>query len=193
GDGATIESSADFQALAALERSQRPYRARAEPAVRTADVEPLLVQHDLDLADLLLRQVHFGYARGAAAPMQCRPARRPHRYGRDDLAAAVDDDDLVTHPQVLVSAPLRIDFDECGGHIDNPRHARRYRGSDAQREVDVVHARYVPVGKDGLLDPRALLRVERHAATGSLRTLTLLTLLRLALLRSLALSSLTLL
>src|SRR5262249_40153270 len=121
---------------------QRPYRARAEPAVRTADAEPFLVQHDLDPADLLLRQVHFGYARGAAAAVQCRPARRPHRYGRDDLAAAVDDDDLVTHHEVLVSAPLRIDFDERGGHIDNP-HARRYRGSDVQREVDVVHARYV--------------------------------------------------
>jgi len=121
---------------------------------------------------------------GAAAAVQCRPARRPHRYGRDDLAPAVDDDDLVTHHEVLVSAPLRIDFDERGGHIDNP-HARRYRGSDAQREVDVVHARYVPAGKDGLLNARALLRVERHAATGSLRTLLRLTLLRLALLRNL--------
>src|SRR6516225_8878881 len=175
GDGLAVESSADFQALATLERGQRPYRARAEPAVRTADAEPFLVQHDLGPADLLLRQVHFGYARGAAAAVQCRPAR-PHRYGRDDLAAAVDDDDLVTHHEVLVSAPLRIDFDERGGHIDNPN-ARRYRGSDAQREVDVVHARYVPAGEDGLLDPRALLRVERHAATGSLRTLLRLTLL----------------
>src|SRR5215469_11892483 len=93
-DGAAVESSAGLQAAATLERGQRPYRARAEPAVRTANAEPFLVQHDLDPADLLLRQVHFGYARGATAAVQCRPAR-PHRYGRDDLAAAVDDDDLV--------------------------------------------------------------------------------------------------
>src|SRR5262249_34321994 len=133
-DGPTVESSADFQALATLELGQRPCRARAEPAVRTADVEPFLVQRDLNLEDLLLRQVHFGYARSAAAAVQRRPARRPHRYGRDDLAASVDDDDLVTHHEVLVSAPLRIDFDERGGHFDDP-HARRYGGSDAQREV----------------------------------------------------------
>src|SRR5262249_17790355 len=139
-----------------------------------------------------LRQVHFGYARGAAAAVQCRPARRPHRYGRDDLAAAVDDDDLVTYHEVLVSAPLRLDFDERGGHIDNP-HPRRHRSSNGQRLVGVVHARYVAAGEVGLLDPRALLRVERHAAAGSLRGLLRLPLLRLALLRSLALSSLTLL
>jgi hypothetical protein len=32
-DGATVESPANFQALATLELGQRPYRARAEPAV----------------------------------------------------------------------------------------------------------------------------------------------------------------
>lgn len=67
GGGAAVESSADFQALATLERGQRPYRARAEPAVRTADVEPFLIQRDLNLPDLLLRQVQCGCARGAAA------------------------------------------------------------------------------------------------------------------------------
>src|SRR5262249_25161466 len=145
--GPTVESSADFQALATLELSQRPCRARPEPAVRTADVEPFLVERDLNLADLLLRQVHFGYPPLPAAAVQRCSARRPQRYDRNDLAAVVDDDDLVTHHEVLVSAPLRIDFDERRGYLDNP-HARRYRGSDAQREVDVVHAWYVPAGKD---------------------------------------------
>ena len=68
---------------ATLERGQRPYRARAEPAVRTANAEPFLVQHDLDLADLLLRQVHFGYARrrrGCAVPP--RPTTPPVRSRR---------------------------------------------------------------------------------------------------------------
>jgi hypothetical protein len=104
---------------------------------------------------------------------------------------AVNDDDLVAYDEILVSAPLRIDFDQRCGHINNA-HARRHNGPDAQREVDVVHARYVAASEDGLLDPRALLRAERDVGTSLiLGSLTLgLALLRLTLLALLALRSL---
>jgi hypothetical protein len=104
---------------------------------------------------------------------------------------AVNDDDLIADDEILVSAPLRIDFDERRGHVHNA-HTRRHNGPDAQREVDVVHARYVAAGEDGLLDPRALLRAERHVATSlTLGSLTLgLALLRLTRLALLALRSL---
>jgi hypothetical protein len=74
-----------------------------------------------------------------------------------------------------VPAPLRINFDERWGHVDDS-HATRHGGSDAQREVDIVHARYVVAGEDGLSNPRALLGAQRHAATSLTLKLALLVL-----------------
>jgi hypothetical protein len=58
---------------------------------------------------------------------------------------------------------LRIDLDQLRTNVDHP-HARRHHGPGAQRKVDAVHARHVPVGEDGLLNPRALLRRQVHIA-----------------------------
>src|SRR5262245_65513504 len=77
----------------------------------------------------------------------------------------VDDDDLVTHDEVLVSAPRRVDLDQRGRDLDDA-HARRHHGSDAHCEVDVIRARHVAAGEDGLLNLRALLRGQIHADTG---------------------------
>jgi hypothetical protein len=67
------------------------------------------------------------------------------------------------HNEVFVPAPLRIDLDQLRTNVDHP-HARRHHGPGAQRKVDAVHARHVPVGEDGLLNPRALLRRQVHIA-----------------------------
>src|SRR5215472_184603 len=67
------------------------------------------------------------------------------------------------HHEVLVAAPLRIDFDQLRTNVDHP-HARRHHGSGAERKVDAVHARHVAAGENGLLDARALLRREVHVA-----------------------------
>jgi hypothetical protein len=88
----------------------------------------------------------------------------------------VDDDDVVAHDEVLVSAPRRIDLDERRGDVDHS-HARRHQCSDAQREVDIIHPRHVSAGEDCLLNLRALLRGQVHAASSlALLSLALLTL-----------------
>src|SRR5437763_1550054 len=55
-------------------------------------------------------------------------------------------------------------------------HMRRYRGADADCEVDAIYARHLPPGQHGLLNPRALLGREVHT-----RARLRLTLLRLPL------------
>src|SRR5205085_5379044 len=96
----------------------------------------------------------------------------------------VDDDHVVMHDEVLVAAPLRIDLDQLRTNVDHP-HARRHQGSGAERKVDAVHARHVPAGEDGLLNPRALLRCQVHIAGLTRRGTTRLS---LTLLRSRALT-----
>src|SRR5262249_48004716 len=107
----------------------------------------------------------------------------------------VDDDDVVAHDKVLVSAPRRIDLDQRRGDV-NHSHVRRHQCSDVHGEIDVIHPRHVAAGENGLLNPRALLRgqiyaagLTRGAGAGLTWGLTLLslTLLSLALLRSLLL------
>ena len=187
-DGLVVDMAARLEALLPLERHQRLGRPRAQPSVRLPDVEPFLVQHDLHLADLLLSQVQCARSRSAAAELCSSAAGRPDWYDRDDLAAAVDDDDVVSYDEVLVSAPLRIDFDQRGRHVEHA-HARRHDRSNAHSEIDVIHARYVAGGENGLLNLRALLRGQVHVATSLTLDLTLLglTLLSLTLLRSLLL------
>ena len=74
-------------------------------------------------------------------------------------------------------------LDQRRMNLDNP-HAARHARADAERDVDVVHARHIPAGQDRLSDLGALLRIQGHAATGltllGLTRLTLLTLLGLA-------------
>src|SRR5262249_24111101 len=94
--------------------------------------------------------------------MQSGPGRA-YPQDRDDFTAVVDDDDLVTNNEVLMSAPCRIDLDQCRHDFDNA-HVRGNHGPDAQREVDIVHARYVTAGEDGLLNMRTLLCRQVHAA-----------------------------
>jgi hypothetical protein len=72
------------------------------------------------------------------------------------------DHDLVAHDEVLVAAPFRMDLDQHIRHGDDA-HMRRYRGADADCEVDAIDTRHVPPGQHGLLNPGALLGREVHA------------------------------
>ena len=151
-------------------------------AIRPTHVEPAFVEHDLDFPDLVRAQIQ---RRSSAAAETCAAARA-NRHDRDDLPAVVDDHDVIAHDEVLMPAPSRIDLDQRRRHV-NEAHARRHHGPDAQRKVDIVHARHVAAGENGLPNCRALLRVEGHVASLSLALLRL-TLLRLTLLRGLRLA-----
>ena len=151
-------------------------------AIRPAHVETAFVENDLDFPDLIRAQIQ---RRSSAAAETCAAARA-NRHDRDDLPAVVDDHDVIAHDEVLMPAPSRIDLDQRRRHV-NEAHARRHHGPDAQRKVDIVHARHVAAGENGLPNCRALLRVEGHVASLSLALLRL-TLLRLTLLRGLRLA-----
>src|SRR5437764_239022 len=144
-------------------------------AIRPAHVETAFVENDLDFPDLIRAQLQ---RRSSAAAETCAAARA-NRHDRDDLPAVVDDHDVIAHDEVLMPAPSRIDLDQRRRHV-NEAHARRHHGPDAQRKVDIVHARHVAAGENGLPNCRALLRVEGHVASLSLALLRL-TLLRLLL------------
>jgi len=88
-----------------------------------------------------------------------------HREGRYDAVAVVHDDDVILGDEIKVAAPFRMNFDEC---VRNLHHA--YAGGhdrpDTQGEIDPIHPGYITPGEHCLLDSRALLGRERHAAGG---------------------------
>src|SRR5262245_27681293 len=99
-----------------------PRGARTEPTVGLADVEALLDQHHLHLPDLIRSEIDRA---GAAAHFR-GPAIQSRRsstgsdwHDGNDLAAAVDDYDLVAHDEVLVSAILREVLDQHRVDVDD--------------------------------------------------------------------------
>src|SRR5262249_12001070 len=80
-----------------------------------------------------------------------------------------------------------MDGHDASGDAD-PGHARRHRGTNADREVDIAGTRYSAASQDRLSDLGALLRRQVHAATRL--ALLSLTLLGLALLAGLTLLTL---
>jgi hypothetical protein len=88
-----------------------------------------------------------------------------HRNGRYDAVAVVHDDDVILGDEIKVPAPFRMNFDEC---VRNLHHA--YAGGhdcpNTQGEIDPIHPGYITPGEHCLLDSRALLGRERHAAGG---------------------------
>jgi hypothetical protein len=88
-----------------------------------------------------------------------------HRNGRYDAVAVVHDDDVILGDEIKVAAPFRMNFGEC---VRNLHHA--YAGGhdcpDTQGEIDPIHPGYITPGEHCLLDSRALLGRERHAAGG---------------------------
>jgi hypothetical protein len=84
--------------------------------------------------------------------------------------AGIHDNNLIADDEVLVAAPFRMDLDQHVRDGDDA-HMRRYRGADADCEVDAINARHVPARQHGLLDPGALLGREVHARAGLCLTL----------------------
>ena len=56
--GLLVDRAGRLEALLPLECDQGFFRARAEPAIDCADVETLLLEHDLDLPDFIHAQIH---------------------------------------------------------------------------------------------------------------------------------------
>ena len=84
---------------------------RAEHAIHLDVEEPFLLEYDLDLPDFVRARLNAPASPDGAAPRVLSscvapPPDEPDRYHRDDLTAAIDNHDLVTHDEVLVSAPL---------------------------------------------------------------------------------------
>src|SRR5262245_8588232 len=114
GHGAAVDLPTGLKALLTLERHQRSPGARTEPAIGFADVEPLLDQHRLHMTDLVRSEIdRTRAAANSAVTVFKSPAStgRTHRHDRHDVAAVVDDHDVVTHDEVLVPAILREVFD----------------------------------------------------------------------------------
>src|SRR5262245_58942449 len=85
-----------------------------------------------------------------------------------DVVVAVDDDDLVVVDEVHEAAPFRVNVDNHGRDFDDAN-AGRYCRADADREVDVGHAR--SRANDGLANSGLLLGGECGAAASAFGTL----------------------
>src|SRR5262245_15157774 len=134
GHGAVVDLSGGLETLLALERDQRLPGAHTKPAVGLANVEPLLDQYHLHPPDLIRREIDRTGAAAdiRAAAIQSRPASTgSDRHDGNDLAAIVDDHDIVAHDEVLVSAILREELDQNRIDVDDA-HAGRHRGADRQ-------------------------------------------------------------
>jgi hypothetical protein len=88
-----------------------------------------------------------------------------HRDRRHDAVAVVHNDDVILRDEIQVAAPFRINFDECVRNLHHA-HAGGDDGPDTQSEIDPIHPGYITPGEHCLLDSRALLGRERHAAGG---------------------------
>jgi hypothetical protein len=136
----------------------------------------------LHLHDFILTEIHgaAGAAHlGAASSvieLRTTSAGRPNRHSRDNLATAVDDYDVIAHDEILVPAPLGINFNERRRNVDDA-HGGGHRNPNVKGEVNVIDPGNVAASKHGLLDLGALVRAQRHVAT----SLTLLSLVRLSL------------
>src|SRR5438270_3667448 len=87
-----------------------------------------------------------------------------HRHRGDNLAALINDYDLVTHDEVLMAAPSRIDLDQRRRHSDEA-HRTRHNRAHAEREVDVIDARDVRAGEHRLANVGLLLRRQIDSAS----------------------------
>src|SRR5262249_22000034 len=152
-NGLAVDPSAHLQPLLLLEHPQGSHGARPELAVYFSDLEALVPQRDLQLADFIHAQIE------RAGCTALRRAERRTRGGAggadlltgrndpDDPVAVIDDHDLVTHHEILVTAEFRMDADEHVRNGNEP-YAARHHGADANREVHIVNARHVAAGED---------------------------------------------
>src|SRR5262249_9576386 len=98
--------------------------------------------------------------------------RRADRHDRDDPMIVVHDDDVVTHDEVLVATPFRVDRDERFGNLDDS-HVVRHHRAHAHGEVGVVDSRHVAAAEDILTDLGSLFSRQVHRALLALALLGL--------------------
>jgi len=153
GGGLAVDITARLEPLLALELRESIPRLRAHHAVRLTNIEALLIELHLNFANLALAEVHGAALRAASALRR----RRADRHDRDDPMIVVHDDDVVTHDEVLVAAPFRVDRDQRFGNLDDP-HLVRHDRAHAHGEVDVVDSRHVAAAENILTDLGSLFR-----------------------------------
>jgi hypothetical protein len=121
-------------------------RARAHNTIDFANLKTLALELGLDLPNLGGAQIDGS---SAAAVLQSR-IRRTNGHRRDDVAASVNDHDLITHDKLGIAAPLRINIDQRGGYLDDTNIGRHAR-PNVYRKGHVIDPRHV-------CDRRALYR-----------------------------------
>src|SRR5690349_19485200 len=112
--------------------------------------------------------------RGAAeaAPLFLLSVAGSGLEDRDDpQRRRVDDHDLVTHQEVLVATPRRLDLDDLARERHELHLAAWDDGADAHVEVHVLDPRSAPLGDDDRVDLRPLLARQGHARAGAATTL----------------------
>jgi len=105
----------------------------------------------------------------------------------------VHDDDVITHDEVLIAAPFRVDRDERFGNLHDP-HVIGHDRAHAHGEVGVVDSRHVAAAENILADLGSLFRRQVYRGLLALLGLALTLILAfLALVLRIALLSLALL
>jgi hypothetical protein len=94
---------------------------------------------------------------------------------------AVDNDDVVTHDEILVATPFGVDCDESFRYLDDS-HIVWHDRAGSQSEVDIVGPRHVATAQNVLTDLGSLCRSEVHRTSFTLALLGLALALVLALL-----------
>lgn len=106
-----------LQTLLALENNDGLARLWTEHTINL-DRKALLFQDKLDLAYLFGAQVN-GNASLATSLFQLGATTCSNRDNCNDGMAAINDDDLLSHHEILVPAPFGMNFDERNGNLDN--------------------------------------------------------------------------
>jgi hypothetical protein len=120
-------------------------------------------QHKLHLANLVRAEVN-GNITAAAANHRAATTRSIGRDHRHNATPIIQDDDLVTHDEVLVATEFRTDLHDSVRDRHNS-HPRRNDRADCEIEVDAGHTRNVRSGKHALPDASALLDIELHTTS----------------------------
>src|SRR5262249_4066082 len=138
-EGVVIDLATRLEAALLLEGDQGLLGARPKNAVGFADVESLTLQFDLYFANLSAIEI---YGAGRAGALFHSSARRSRRDHCDDMAIGVDDNNIVAHHEILVSAPFGMNLDQNVRHR-NDAHFGRKHCAYIERKRHVVNARYV--------------------------------------------------
>jgi hypothetical protein len=150
--GPAVDLAALSESLLPLELCESVLGFRAHHTVNLTDIETFLIEFHLNLANLALAEAHRALA---------LRSRRADRHDCDDPMVIVHDYDVVTHDEVLIAVPFRVDRDERLRNLDNP-HLVRHDRADPQREIGIVDSRHIVAAEDVLTDLGSLFGRQVH-------------------------------